>query len=239
MNAAFLGALGLKSIATLQGHRQGRIGVEPSALGRSRHFSLVMVSASAQSRFLHADLHRFDDFRRGRSDGTTACYSRWLAWRPRLRSPVTSLLVQLSITLLMCLRRRTARGRHTVDARSSSVSLALAPSGSSTRRLRHAAQLRAPVSRRFSRSRPVAPSACADWSRCPHHARCGTTLPTDSAHVLRNLRLRVYASMATPEGSRSSVVCHSPSVYPSISRFQATNARRSAQSPRWRSAAGK
>jgi basic amino acid/polyamine antiporter, APA family len=121
MNAAFLGALGFEGAQRSKAIARD-VFVRAFGVGGGVAISLlVMVSAlGAVSALiftgsrLHAALGR--DY---------SVLSRLAAWHPRLRSPVTSLLAQLSITLLMIVLVGTSSGRGAIDA--SLLSLGLAP----------------------------------------------------------------------------------------------------------------
>jgi amino acid transporter len=120
MNVAFLGALGFEGAQQSKAIARD-VFVKAFGLGGGAAISLlVMVSAlGAVSALiftgsrLHAALGR--DY---------SVLSRLAAWHPRLRSPVTALLVQLSITLLMIALVGTTSGRGAIDATLLSAGLA-------------------------------------------------------------------------------------------------------------------
>jgi amino acid transporter len=120
MNAAFLGALGFEGAQRSTAIARDVFVRAFGVWGGVAISLLVMISAlGAVSALiftgsrLHAALGR--DY---------SALSRLAAWHPRLGSPVTSLLVQSSITLLMILLVGTASGRRAVDAGLMSVGLA-------------------------------------------------------------------------------------------------------------------
>jgi basic amino acid/polyamine antiporter, APA family len=120
MNAAFLGALGFDDAQRSKAIARDVFVRAFGAWGGVAISLLVMISALGAVNALiftgsrvHAALGR--DY---------SALGRLAFWHPRLRSPVTSLLVQLSITLLMIVSVGTAPGRRAIDAALASMGLA-------------------------------------------------------------------------------------------------------------------
>jgi APA family basic amino acid/polyamine antiporter len=111
MNAAFLFALGFEGARRSQAIARDLFVAAFGPAGGAAISLLVMVSALGAVNaliFTGSRLH-------ATLGGDYSALSRLGAWHPRWRSPVTSLLVQMAITLAMIGLVGTARGRASID----------------------------------------------------------------------------------------------------------------------------